>query len=98
MRLYRRRSWAFDGPPHRLNSNQLESIRLIPLKTMSQLPIIPRAEVRPAWLAQYSDEALEPTLPVATVAAPAAPAEDAVGKKAVESVLRGDLQEEKPKK
>ena len=46
------------------DSTQLDSIRLNPLKTMSQLPIIPRAEVRPAWLAQYSEEALEPTLAI----------------------------------
>lgn len=30
----------------------------------SPLPIIPRAEVRPAWLAQHAEEALEPSLPI----------------------------------
>lgn len=28
------------------------------------IPIIPRAEVRPAWLAQHTEEALEPDLPI----------------------------------
>ncbi len=31
---------------------------------MTSLPVVPRAEVRPAWLAQHSEEALEPTLPI----------------------------------
>ncbi|WP_380871533.1 hypothetical protein ACFB49_25240 [Sphingomonas sp. DBB INV C78] len=52
----------------------------------------------PTKIVRIRTEALEPTMPVAVAATPAAPAEDEVGKQAVESVLRGDLKEEKPKK
>ncbi|MGH6782882.1 MAG: peptidylprolyl isomerase [Sphingomonadaceae bacterium] len=52
----------------------------------------------PAKIIRARTEATEPTLPVTATAAPAAKGEDVEGKKAVESVLRGDLQEDKPKK
>ena len=34
------------------------------MSSSTTLPIIPRAEVRPDWLAQYSEAALEPELPI----------------------------------
>ncbi|SNS21392.1 Peptidyl-prolyl cis-trans isomerase (rotamase) -cyclophilin family [Sphingomonas laterariae] len=69
---------------------------------MQYVDAIERGEppANPSRIVRARTEAAEPTLPVAaaTATAPATPVEDAVGKKAVESVLRGDLQEDKPKK